>query len=139
MTTERVYADGHPHDLEVKPVTLLCHQGGIRIDVPGRIEISPEYTVKVADRMTDDDLTALWQSADGRKLWGFVFTDREPPATMQGAPLDVRHVVGMIVCIYLAVVHGKGLFFRCPETYLHPRNQVGLADLFIYLSNGGKQ
>ena len=126
---ETISVDGNPHEIEVRPITLLCHRGAQRIDVPGHFEISPETTVKHADAMGPDHwILSRRHGLDG--LFALVFDDvalPDDPAGLARLPLGVRHAVGLVDLLLIAVGTGAKPFLRLPETYLHPRSQTGIA------------
>jgi hypothetical protein len=47
------------------------------------------------------------------------------------ASLAPKHVAGLIMLMAKAIGEGKQPFVRLAESYLHPKHQVRLADLFI--------
>lgn len=134
MTTETIYVDGKPETITLKPITILCHPGNVKLDSPGRYEINPQRTIECAD-----GLPALaWENARKDKafikMFKMVFTDMEPPEHIQSEGMGVKHVIGLIVLIKLAEWHKVPAFIRLPESFLHPRNQAGLADLLVFLT-----
>jgi hypothetical protein len=135
---ETIIADGTPHDVEVRPITLICHHGNVALQVPGRVEIGPEQTLARTGQMTQpewDQWRKLPPFAHGFKT---VFNDQELPERLPSADMGVRHIVGLLVLLIETVVAGGKPFLRLPESFLHPRYQLNLADLLVQLSNGGR-
>lgn len=123
---------------QTTPLCLLFHNGTVNTvnDREDTMEISPEQTLAVAQTMSRDN---LWESFRANEsfmhLFRFVFPeDRITPE--DGASTAVRHVAGMIVLLAAAQRHGLRPFLRFPESYLHPKAQLGLADMMIFLSGG---
>ena len=124
---------------QTAPIALLFHNGSINFvndRFPHIMEISPTQTLAMADIMTRD---GLWESfrlnPSFMRLFRFVFP--APAHPCEGASTGVRHVAGMIVLFAAAQTHGLKPFVRFPESYLHPKAQLGLADMFIALSVRG--
>ena len=136
MATEKIIAGGTEHDIEVKPLTLLMHADEMRIEVPGRVEISAETTLARADKLTQEDWNSIRNVPEFLKMFKMVMVDYDPPSTLKGEGMGVRHVVGMLVLIVETVAAGKLPFLQYPESFLHPKYQTGLADLFNFLSKG---
>jgi hypothetical protein len=139
-TTVKLNVDGHEHEVETKPVTLIAHNGTMNIkpldaDI---LEISPETTVKRADELSPLEWDELKAYPQFMELWSLVYTDTPPPQFLNTAMLGMRHVVGLILLFKQAIYENKRPFVRLPESYLHPRQQSGLADLFIRISGAGK-
>lgn len=138
--TLKVRIDKDEHTLETKPLTVICHRDEMKItpldeDV---VLIDPTETVKVADALSDSDWTQLRILPQFVELWKLVFTKDDLPANLKNEGLGYRHVVGLILLLCETVVANKRPYVRFPESYLHPSAQLGLADLFIRLSTGGK-
>lgn len=136
MTTEKIIAGGTEHDIEVKPLTIIVNGGTMKVEVPGRVEISAEMTLARADKLTQEDWDSIRNVPEFLKMFKMVMVDYDPPSTLKGEGMGVRHVVGMLVLIVETVAAGKVPFVRYPESFLHPKYQTGLADLFSYLSKG---
>jgi hypothetical protein len=47
----------------------------------------------------------------------------------------VQHIVGLILLTDAAIGLGLNPFWRLPESYLHPKFQLGLGDLIIHYMN----
>ena len=137
---QRVFVNGKPELVDTKPLTLICHRGDMSIEVRDRLEIGSPQTLLKAWAMTQEELDHL--NYVGKGLFDAVFRTSKisMPKTLDGmlaAPVGVQHIVGMIALIFEAFVNGKEIFFRQPETHLHPEQQLGLGDLLISLALGG--
>ena len=136
----KIVVNGKHEMIDTKPLTLLCHKGDMSIKVPGRLEIGSPETLLKAWSLTQEELTHLTQIGGG--LFDVVFKTsqvRMPKLVdeLLDATVGVQHVVGMIALIFEGFITGRELFFRQPETHLHPEQQLGLGDLLIRLTLGG--
>ena len=120
-----------------RPINLICHKGDINVvNDTERVELDPQRTVAAADSLGAADVRMLVQFPRFQKLYQLVMganthllIDSDTPMNEQ--PLGVRHVIGLILLGEHAISEGRQLFLRQPESYLHPSQQVGLADLLI--------
>lgn len=114
-------------------LTMLCHPDDLEIvnDRDDVMEITPEDTVAMAAKFTSRTWTMARADADFMSRFKTIFPDLDVSGDKELAdyPIAVRHVVGMIVCINKAINTGKIPFVRLPETYLHPRSQLLVAQL----------
>jgi hypothetical protein len=94
--------------------------------------MGPQETVQAFDALSPAQRTALGEQPLFAHLWKRVFTDRAPAAGTFST-LGERHVAGLILLLGRAACSGKQPFIRLPESYLHPAQQAGLADLFVLL------
>lgn len=134
MTAEKIIADGVEHEVEIKPLTLICHTGEIDVQIPGRLEITPETTVQLARQTSQEEWDDCRANEDFLKLWKMVWGEVAPPASLSNCVIGMQHTFGLLYLIAQCCATGQQPFVRLPETYLHPRQQVGLADVFIYFS-----
>ena len=139
--TERITVtiNGEPHEVEAKPLTLLFHNGPESVEVSDSVTVDPIATVRYADNLSNSEYAALASDPTFRRLFALVWGDVLPPATrrlLRASNLGIRHTVGMICIIASARFHvpHRRIFLRLPESYLHPKQQVGLADLLIVLT-----
>jgi hypothetical protein len=132
---ETILADGQSVEVEVKPLTLVCHSGEVDVQIPSRVEINPEGTVARAKALTAEEWVGLRAAPKFLTLWKCVWGDTQPPEKLIGN-LAFLHTVGLIVLIVETAHSGRQPFIRLPETYLHPKQQVGLADLLNTFSKG---
>ena len=142
MTTEKIIVnDTCEHSVEVKRLTLLCHRDDMRITVAGRVRIDPEATVARARSLTPEDWRELGECAPVTGLYNTVFTDGSGrnsslpwPLNTGLASLAQLHVVGMLLLIAECLQDGKQPLLVLPETYLHPAQQTGIAQMLIRIS-----
>jgi hypothetical protein len=125
--------DGAEHEVEAKPLTLLFHDGGRKVDVPEAVEINPETTVAMMRKTVEHGgWPLLSRSPAFVAYWACVWGEAPPE---DGASLNLAqlHVAGMIVMLRGAIRANKPIFLRQPETYLHPKQQANLADLLMLM------
>ena len=124
-----------------KPINLLFHDGTVNIknDRPDVYEITPSMTVAVAEKLADDDWARLRRHPRFLRDYTLVFPDTAPPeGSLKDAVAAVQHIVGLLLLTQAAVAAGKTPFWRWPEAYLHPKQQLGLGDLLIALTKGNQ-
>lgn len=122
-------------------IKIMCHKGDIDIvnDRPDVFEINPERTLKAASIIDEDGWRYLKTSAPFMRYFRMIFPDYVLDDTPLAAqPVGVRHAVGLIVASVGAVKAGHVIFWKFPETYLHPLQQLGLADFAIALTDGSQ-
>lgn len=119
------------------PISLLFHTGELNI-VNNRsdvVSIDPFDTIHRARQISDDEWGSIKQSPFFMRLFRLVFPNIDlPEHGLQLHGSGVQHVVGLLVLTFEAVNAGKTPFWRTPEAHLHPRGQLGLGDLAIYLA-----
>lgn len=128
------------HDIETKPLTMLFHGPGVHKLEPldeDIVQIGPEETILCAMELSQDDWDSVRITPVFGRLWKCVFPDDLPPEKIKNEGMGFKHVIGLIILLVKTINSGKRPYVRFPESYLHPRAQVGLADLFLVL-NGGK-
>lgn len=118
-----------------KRLNLVFHKGDVAInnDRPDTIEITPAQTLEVARGIDGNAWVWLKEQPSFMRLLRMVFPEDQfdlPPIPLQQHGTGMQHVVGLIVLLRHAQKQGKTPFVRYPESYLHPSQQVGLADLF---------
>jgi hypothetical protein len=143
MPTETVIANGEDlHDVEVKPLTIICHHGGLRIEPTGtRRVVGPLETVEAAEKIEAEEYAQRLATGGYHAAFKLVFEQGETPDAvlpenirdLRAAPLSVKHIVGMLILLQDCARDGVQSYIRYPESYLHPKQQCGLADLFIRL------
>jgi len=123
-------------------LTIMCHPGEINVqnDVADTVTIDPQATMACAAKVNANAWTWLKQQPRFMELLRCVFPDNkfnlpDHPLQMHGSGL--QHTVGLILLVLDAQKQGKRPFIRFPETYLHPAQQLGLADLFLKLTPRG--
>ena len=124
-----------------KPITIVCHEGegDVVNDRPDVDTIDVERTLGWARNVTP----ALWEQLQAFKpfmrLFRCVFPDMElvEGKTLQEYGLGVQHVVGLILVTKKTLLAGRIPHWQYPEAMLHPKHQLGLADLAIAFSKEG--
>jgi hypothetical protein len=138
-TTQKILVNGEEKEIPAAPITLLCHHGAERIDVPDAMLIGPMQTMARAAELTEDEWRQVKASPGMMRLFRMVFPDITlPEHSLQQHGSGVQHVVGLILLTIEAIMEGKRYFWQLPETYLHPASQVGLADLMIDFARIGR-
>lgn len=125
-----------------KPINLICHRDDVVIknDRSDVVSIEPSDTIAYSNALSAEDWTQLKASTEFMRLFRLVFTDIELlDHPLQSHGHGVRHVVGLILLTLDAMRQGKRPFWRFPESHLHPRSQLGLADLVVALTNSRKE
>jgi hypothetical protein len=118
-----------------KPITLFFHDGTVMLNCTDEdaVEITPEETVRTTNSLGAGEWAELQAHFTFRhwfkKIYGIGM-----PESNKVAPLAAKHVAGLILLTLKAIRHGKKPLLRFPETYLHPKQQVELADFIIELS-----
>jgi len=140
-TTIKATFGGQPIEIPAdKPLTVICHPGGHAFDLDPDatlLEVTPETTLREAARLVESGEWELFRAFTFVGVaFSRVFTDFPMPVDLAKASVDMRHVIGMIRLMVRAAEEQKRPFIRLPETYLHPRHQTGLADLFMYMQSG---
>ena len=135
----------HTIETHLGGFTVLVHGQGMKITVPSFVEVSCRTTIPCMEAFTQREwewvteggvFTQCWEEAfdfghrdgEGERLVGKV-----PPKTIEEL-LDmdpgVIHVAGMIVQGCEAMFEGKSVFFRNPETLLHPATERYICGMF---------
>jgi len=122
-------------------ITLIVHQQNIRVDVTGRanaptfVEVNPQDTIRCMQEMTQSAWEWISTGQIFKKLWKEAFDpcDRmDPPkkiAALNVSDHGLVHVAGMIVLGCEACQAGQSVFFRNPETHLHPKTERYIASM----------
>lgn len=123
----------------------LVHQQGIRVDVPTAVEINSRNTIDCMEKMTQEAWVHISTGQLFQHLFKMLFPDGvdrngnpiqtvKIPATIEElirGDFGVTHICGMIVLGCEAHFAGKTkIFYRNPETYLHPRQEQLIVGMF---------
>jgi hypothetical protein len=137
MSTETVIVDGTPTPVDIKSLTMLFHKGDVDIKAPDRLEIGPEQTLHRCLELDHNEIAKCARDPIFVHLYRLILGEKavvpDTIADLSRGSLGQRHVFGMLVMIQDATREGKKIFLRQPEAFLHPSQQVGLADLLIML------
>jgi hypothetical protein len=137
----KLIVDGKEMEVEDKRLTLVMHDGtaNIRPVDDAVVTIDPEFTAWIAQRMIDHgEWDGLRDQPKFRRLWKLVWGNTVPPQRLEDGNEAMRHTAGLIVGIVGAIKANKRIFLKMPETFLHPRQQLGLADLVLELTKEGE-
>ena len=126
--------------IEDKPggLTVILHYQGIRVDVPDFVEINPRNTIACMEKMTQQEWEWISNGELFQTLFKMYFDARqfceiEIPQTiseLNAGDMGVIHVAGMIVLGCEAIFAKQNVFYRNPETYLHPATELMIMDTF---------
>jgi hypothetical protein len=98
-------------------------------------EIDPTFCQWAAQRLHDNgEWAALRDTPRFRELWALVWKDTPPPESIGDANEAMRHTAGLILGTVGAIRANKPIMLKFPETYFHPGQQAGLADLMLELT-----
>jgi len=137
VSTATIVACGTEHTIELKRLNILCHDGSVDdIDVKGAERITPTLTVAMARQVFGDakETYRHWFIRNEHLLRMVFGKDWQFKDSISDERDPVQHVVGLVLCTQLAIKCGRLPHIYLPETYLHPRQQCGLADLFNALT-----
>lgn len=125
-----VLADKQPLTIKSTGFACLVPRSGIRVDVPGFLEVNAHTTISCVQGLKDE---RYWQHVSTGPLFQDLFKDvfeerTKIPITLQDlkeSGFDVQHVAGMIMLSCEAIFastkeNPSRLFYREPETHLHP-------------------
>lgn len=153
ITTHSGVKKEHEIDTKTGGFTCILHDQGLRVDVPEFKEVNPRDTLDCMKEMTQGQREWISDSAPFKMLYALCFdADRRSgippiPKTIQelnDGDFGVSHICGLIVLGYEhAVINHNNVFYRNPETYLHPSSERMIAGMFekilrMSVSSGGK-
>lgn len=131
-----VLSNGEPVELgETGPLTAILHGNDIRVESPYYFEINGRNTLKCMEEMSQRAWVHISTGSIFQHLFNKAFVDCPEvkiPATIEelnNMDFGVIHVSGMIVLAIEALIEGKRVFFRTPETHLHPKVTRCLVDM----------
>jgi hypothetical protein len=122
--------------IETSAINILCHDGTHDAKVlADNVEvIGAQQTQQFSNDVTDGFWQQLIAQPRFMDLLRTVVTDYE----YKGLPFQsegngLKHIVGLIMLTLNAMHNNKIVHWQYPESGLHPRLQLGLADLAIKL------
>ena len=134
------------HEINTQRFTAIVHQQNIKVDVPEFIEINPQDTIACMKEMNEQQWEWISTGELFKTLWSEVFKDEKKeiiiPNSVEKLNLcdtGMVHVAGMIVLGCEACFGKNNVFYRNPETYLHPRTErtiVGMLMKMLELCGG---
>ncbi len=139
MPTEKIKIADDEHEIEVKPITMIFHNGDLpaEIEYPERFAITPEMTIYHADRVQKlhEEFPTFWREVHVQRR-----LDKEPqcgpiPDEIRKLGMGHRHLMGLFDLSLKLTDQGVPLVWKYPETYLHPSFQAALADVVILLAD----
>ena len=143
MAIETIKVGKQDHQIEVKPLTVICPSAEascVKIEYPGRVPLDAEITTYHAQRVKK-------LHTEFEKVWRFFMENTSKPT-----PVDYEVTADRIRQMGAGAIHLMGLIdmslkFRDlkipmvwvhPETFLHPSWAVALGDLAIFFAGAGK-
>jgi len=128
VPTERIKVGDETIEIETKPLTLVFSDGSLpKITVPGKVSLDIGATTYHADRMTKPHarLDEMLVMVTGAPL--------AEHGDKRGWGLGLRHVVGLLDLTLKLLDQNIGIHWAYPESALHPKWQLGLADVLLAL------
>jgi hypothetical protein len=120
------------------PINLLFHDGidEIENDRDDTVTIDPMQTLAMAHSVIDSHWDELKRNLAFMHKFRMVYGDLglpDHPLHLHGN--GVKHVVGLILLTDAALNLGLNPLWKFPESYLHPKFQLGLGDLIVHYMN----
>lgn len=127
MAKETVFFDDTKHELELAPINLVFNTTTGDSYYPNRLMIDITMTIDHFNRMTDiNPYTAAF--------FKLVVPDFPHPITMdvmKRTALGFRHLIGLFDLSLNTLLIKKPFGWKYPETGLHPKYQLNLAEALI--------
>lgn len=131
MTKELAKFNGDEHYLDVRPITLVFNNTHGESEYPERVMITPEMTIEHFKTLQEiNHYVACFF-----KLVIPDFKFRITKDQLEKSSLGCRHLIGLFSLSLQMLLEGKKFGWKYPETGLHPRNQLNLADALILFTN----
>lgn len=131
MSTERIAVDGESHVIETRRANLIFNTSPSEVRYERREVFDPEASLARYRGLTEiDPLVAA--------LWRVVICDFHGEVTKESldqCQTPYQQVIGLIMLTVEAIIAKTKFVWRRPESGLHPRHQVGLADLMLLFSD----
>lgn len=134
--TVTVTANGQEKVIDYnEDMTVIVHQGGIKVGFPGSREITPRTTLAFMAETPDFVWQVIRRNLVFRGLFNELFSNKvtipETIEELNSGPLDVAHGTGLILEVIDAVILASTnkVLAQYPETYLHPSEQRMLVEV----------
>lgn len=117
-------------DIGDKPLSVICHQGDVVVEPTDQIPIDSEMTVYHGKRVVKIDPVA---KAWAEHILGYQLENISPDARDN----TQAHVIGLCdLPLKLMQKYKRAIpfFIKLPETFLHPSQQVKIADWMSAMS-----
>jgi len=133
MSKETVTISGTAHEIDVKPITIVCKSPKILDKIeyhPERVRLEPEVVVYHAERVqmfhhrTAELVAYVFELEDSTLV---------TPDWCRSKGREVLQVAGLIDMSLKLFSKGVPCVWVEPESGLHPRHQCQLADVLIQL------
>lgn len=133
------------HEIETQDLIVIGHQQGLQVDVddPKFVEINPQDTISCIQNLTQGQWEHISTGPPFRYLWDSLADpeDRDKfalPKDVEHLKLmdqGIQHLAGMVILGFETMLSGKNVFYRQPETYLHPSTQRFVVTLITNLQS----
>jgi hypothetical protein len=127
---EKIIFEGCEHDVEVKPVTLVFNKTWKESVYPERVMITPEMSLSHFYSMKDVNNYVIC-------FFKLVVSDYPHSVTKDNiseSALGFRHLIGLFDLSLQFLAQKKNFGWKYPETGLHPKYQLELAEALIIFS-----
>lgn len=143
MAKETIKIVQQTHEIEVKPITLICPSASasaLKIEYPNRFALSSDVTTFHAQKVQKLHI-------EFEKVWRFFMANTSKPTPVDYDVTSDRirqmgsgaiHLMGLIDLTLKLWDKKVPMVWVHPETFLHPAWQVALGDLAIYFSGARK-
>ena len=123
---KKITVNGEEFELEDEALCVIV-DSGLRLEAPEFTEINGMNTLKCCDGLCEGKATHILTGPFIKDLFHMVFVEGRGVSLPQSreellaAGFDVQHIVGMIILTFEAIIErGESVFYRDPETHLHP-------------------
>lgn len=134
MSKETVFFGENKHEIEAKPITLIFNTCPKESAYLERVMITPEMTIQHYDSLKEiDPYTA--------KFFKIVVPDFSENITKENldfCALGYRHIIGLFSLSLDLLLKKVKIGWKYPESYLHPKYQLNLAEALIIFSDSEK-
>lgn len=127
---EKIIFEGYEHNVEVKPITLVFNKTWKDSIYPERIMITPEMSLSHFYSMNDINNYVIC-------FFKLVVDDYPYTVTKKNisdSALGFRHLIGLFDLSLQLLIQKKNFGWKYPETGLHPKYQLELAEALIIFS-----
>lgn len=127
----RMWQDHPEVDLD-KPLNIICHKGDIQVEIDDAIELNFDVTRYHGNRVREiDPIAQAWIEF----ILGY---ELERDLQPQDRHSSLAHVIGLVdlpIKLMQKAKSGLPIFFREPETSLHPSQVVLVTEFIVALTN----
>jgi hypothetical protein len=136
--TEQIIVNGETKTIQVKPISIICHDGSMNIQYPERIMISDLDTFYHMDRVQKlhEDFGLYWKLMSDDYVKGYRSNPfcKVDPDVIRNQGSGFKHLGGLLDLSLKFTQMGVRYGWMHPESHLHPSLQVEFAQLVIWLT-----